>query len=80
MIGQKSRSPGQKCEFISQLTVKVKGHVVLWLKVLVMWVKVKGRMGQGQHKAHDTGRWAHQQQVAFFVSKMQYMVDMLHVL
>ena len=45
--GQRSRSPGQKCDFRSHLTIlqvmfKVKGH---GSGSKVTWVKVKGQVG-----------------------------------
>ncbi len=65
IIGQRSRSPGQKRNFrvhlivLQVILVKFKG----WSNSKVPWVKVEGHMGQGGHvaqfKTHDICRWAH---------------------
>ena len=33
--------------------------MVIWIRWKVTWDNMKGHVGQGQPKTHDSGRWAH---------------------
>ena len=64
VIGQKSRSPGQKPQFeisfCSQLNGgNVRGQESHVSRSMITWVKAKAYVGQGQPIGHDIGRWAH---------------------